>query len=182
MKLSDYSTQKIGEFIAGDADDWPYRSGPMLVAYFNKLGFRDVYGQGFPSRGTFAKEKIAELNGKPKLKDAFRELLDPRLWLEISSGTVEGCAAQVNEILRYDGFEVVRDGNFYKVRELSGAVIEVENRFAESEELSELLIEEQIQKCREKIDSATTLARLRTLGVWWKRSVQRLKLTLIPML
>jgi len=153
MKLSDYSTQRVGEFIAGDADGWPYRSGPKLVAYFNKLGFREVYGQGFPSRATFAKEKVAELNGKPKLKDALRELLDPRLWLEVSNGTVEGCAEQVNEILRYDGYEVVRDGNFYKVRELSGAVIEVENRFAESEELSELLIEEQIQKCREKVES-----------------------------
>ena len=153
MKLSDYSTQRVGEFIAGDADGWPYRTGPKLVAYFNKLGFREVYGQGFPSRATFAKEKVAELNGKPKLKDALRELLDPRLWLEVSNGTVEGCAEQVNEILRYDGYEVVRDGNFYKVRELSGAVIEVENRFAESEELSELLIEEQIQKCREKIES-----------------------------
>lgn len=153
MKLSDYSTQRVGEFIAGDADGWPYRSGPKLVAYFNKLGFREVYGQGFPSRATFAKEKVAELNGKPKLKDALRELLDPRLWLEVSNGTVEGCAEQVNEILRYDGYEVVRDGNFYKVRELSGAVIEVENRFAQSEELSELLIEEQIQKCREKVES-----------------------------
>ena len=152
MKLSDYSTQRVGEFIAGDADGWPYRSGPKLVAYFNKLGFREVYGQGFPSRATFAKEKVAELNGKPKLKDALRELLDPRLWLEVSNGTVEGCAEQVNEILRYDGYEVVRDGNFYKVRELSGAVIEIENRFAESEELSELLIEEQIQKCREKVE------------------------------
>jgi len=153
MKLSDYSTQRVGEFIAGDADGWPYRTGPKLVAYFNKLGFREVYGQGFPSRATFAKEKVAELNGKPKLKDALRELLDPRLWLEVSNGTVEGCAEQVNEILRYDGYEVVRDGNFYKVRELSGAVIEIENRFAESEELSELLIEEQIQKCREKVES-----------------------------
>ncbi len=153
MKLSDYSTQRVGEFIAGDADGWPYRTGPKLVAYFNKLGFREVYGQGFPSRATFAKEKVAELNGKPKLKDALRELLDPRLWLGVSNGTVEGCAEQVNEILRYDGYEVVRDGNFYKVRELSGAVIEVENRFAESEELSELLIEEQIQKCREKIEN-----------------------------
>ena len=37
MKLSDYSTQRVGEFIAGDADGWPYRSGPKLVAYFNKL-------------------------------------------------------------------------------------------------------------------------------------------------
>lgn len=152
MKLSDYSTQRVGEFIAGDTDGWPYRTGPKLVAYFNKLGFREVYGQGFPSRATFAKEKVAELNGKPKLKDALRELLDPRLWLEVSNGTVEGCAEQVNEILRYDGYEVVRDGNFYKVRELSGAVIEIENRFAEPEELSELLIEEQIQKCREKVE------------------------------
>lgn len=152
MKISDFSAQKIGEFIAGDPDGWPYRSGPKLVAFFNKMGFREVYGQGFPSRAIFAKEKVAELNGKPKLKDAVREMLDPRLWLEVTSGTVETCAEQINEILRYDGYEVVRDGNFYKVRELSGAVIEVEHRFEESEELSELVIEEQIQKCREKVE------------------------------
>ena len=152
MKVSDFSAQKIGEFIAGDPDGWPYRSGPKLVAFFNKMGFREVYGQGFPSRATFAKEKVAELNGKPKLKDAVREMLDPRLWLEVTNGTVETCAEQINEILRYDGYEVVRDGNFYKVRELSGAVIEVVHRFEESEELSELVIEEQIQKCREKVE------------------------------
>ncbi|PUE62876.1 hypothetical protein B9Z45_02085 [Limnohabitans sp. 2KL-17] len=152
MKLSDFSAQRIGEFIAGDPEGWPYRSGPKLVAFFNKMGFREVYGQGFPSRATFAKEKVAELNGKPKLKDAFREMLDLRLWLEVTTGTVEACAVQINEILKYDGYEVVRDGNFYKVRELAGAVIEVENRFAESEELSELLIEEQIQKCRDKVE------------------------------
>lgn len=152
MKLSDFSAQRLGEYIAGDPEGWPYRSGPKLVAFFNKMGFREVYGQGFPSRATFAKEKVAELNGKPKLKDAIREILDPRLWLDVSSGTVEACAGQVNEILKYDGYEVVRDGNFYKVRELAGAVIEVEHRFAESEELSELVIEEQIQKCREKVE------------------------------
>lgn len=152
MKLSDFSAQKIGEFIAGDPDGWPYRRGADLVNFFNKMGVRDVYTQGFPSRATFAKNKVAELNGKPKLKDAIREMLDPRLWLEVTNGTVEECAAQINEILRYDGYEVVRDGNFYKVRELAGAVIEVEHHFAESDELSELLIEEQIQKCREKVE------------------------------
>jgi len=154
MKLSDFSAQKISEFIAGDHSAWPYRSGPKLVAFFNKMGFRDIYTQGFPSRGLFSKEKMAELNGNPKLKDAIREMLDPRLWIELadSGHTVEECASQVNEILRYDGYEVVRDGNFYKVRELAGGIIDVENRFEDSEELSELLIEEQIQKCREKID------------------------------
>lgn len=154
MKISDYSAQKLGDFIAGDPDGWPYRSGPKLVSFFNKMGFRDVYGQGFPSRATFAKVRVAELNGKPKLKDAIREMLDPRLWIELATNghTIEICVAQVNEILRYDGYEVVRDGNFYKIRELAGAVIEIENRFEESDELNELVIEEQIQKCREKIE------------------------------
>lgn len=79
-------------------------------------------------------------------------MLEPRLWLEVTNGTVEECAAQINEILRYNGYEVVRDGNFYKVRELAGAVIEVEHHFADSDALSELLIEEQIKKCREKVE------------------------------
>jgi hypothetical protein len=152
MKLSDFSVQKIGEFIAGNSVSWPYRSGPKLVAFFNEMGFRDVYGQSFPARLTFAKDKIAELNGKPKLKDAIREMLDPRLWIDEKSGNVEKCAAEINEVLKYDGYEVVRDSNFYKVRELAGAVIEVEHRFAKSNQLSELLIEEQIQKCKEKVE------------------------------
>lgn len=155
MKLSDYSIKKLGELIAGNPEGWPYRSGPKLVEFFNNLGFREVYGQGFPSRGTFAQEKIGELNGKPKLKDAIREMLDPRLWMDLvkDGHTVEKAASELNELLRYDGLEVIRDGNFYKIRELHGAVIEVENRFEKSEEISELLIEEQIQKCREKVDS-----------------------------
>lgn len=119
------------------------------------MGFRDVYGQGFPSRGTFAQEKVDELNGKPKLKDVIREMLDPRLWIELANDghTVEKAAEKINEFLRYDEYEVVRDGNFYKVRELSGSIIEVENRFDKSSELSELVIEEQIRKSKEKIEN-----------------------------
>ena len=120
MKLSDFFFFLLGDYIAGNDDGWPYRSGPELVKFFNNLGFREVYAQGFPSRPTFAREKLAELNGKQKLKDAIRELLDPRLWLKlaIEGHTVESCAAQINEIVKFDGYEVVRDGNFYKVREL----------------------------------------------------------------
>jgi len=155
MKLSDFATQRIGEYIAGDLEGWPYRRGVDLVEFFNKMGFRETYGQGFPSRAIYAKEKVSELNGKPKLKDVIREMLDPRLWIDLTpkGHLVETCAAQVNEILNYDGYEVVRDGNFYKVRELAGTIIEIENRFEKSEELSELLIEEQIQKCKAKIEA-----------------------------
>ncbi|NOT17842.1 MAG: abortive infection family protein [Sulfuriferula sp.] len=152
MKLSDYSIQKLGEFIAGDPDGWPYRRGVDLVDFFNKQGFRDVYAEGFPTRRIFAQERVAQLNGKPKLKDVIRETLDPRLWMDLNIGTVTEAAEKLNELLRFDGYEVVLDGNFYKVRELSGSIIQVETRFNQSSELSELVIEEQIQKCREKIE------------------------------
>ena len=158
MKISDYSVQKIGEFIAGDPEGWPYRRGTDLVDFFNKLGFREVYAEGFPTRRVFAQNKVAELNSKPNFKHMFKEMLDPRLWIDLTKNTdgnhtVEKCAEQINELIKYDGYEVVRDGNFYKVRELSGAIIEVENRFEKSDELNEVVIEEQIQKCREKIES-----------------------------
>jgi hypothetical protein len=39
MKLSDFSAQKVGDTVASsDPDGWPYRSGPKLVAFFNKMG------------------------------------------------------------------------------------------------------------------------------------------------
>ena len=152
MKISDFSTQKIGEFIAGDITGWPYRRGIDLVDFFNKHGFRDVYEEGFPTRRIFAQRKVKELNGKPKLRDVIREMLDPRLWIDLHTGNIEDAVKKTNELLQYDGYEVIQDGNFYKVRELSGSVIEVETRFDKSSKLSELLIEEQLQKCKEKIE------------------------------
>lgn len=152
MKISDYSANKLGEFLAGDIPGWPYRRGVDLVDFFNKHGFRDVYGEGFPTRRVFAQAKVKELNGKSKLKDVIREMLDPRLWIDLHTGNIEEAVKKTNELLQYDGYEVIKDGNFYKVRELSGSVIEVETRFDKPLELSELLIEEQIRKCKEKIE------------------------------
>lgn len=152
MKISDYSINKFGAFIAGDVAGWPYRRGIDLVAFFNKLGFCDVYEEGFPTRRIYAQDKLKALNDKPKLKDVFREALDPRLWIDCHSGTVVEAAAKLNEIISFDGYEVMLDGKFYKVRELFGSIIEVEKRFDEISELSELLIEEQIRKSREKIE------------------------------
>lgn len=153
MKISEYSANKLGEFISGDVSGWPYRRGVDLVEFFNKHGFRDVYGEGFPTRKFFAQAKIKELIGKNKLKDVIREMLDPRLWIDFHTGTIEEAVSKTNELLQYDGYEVIRDGIFYKVRELSGSIIDVETRFDKSSELSELIIEEQIGKCREKIEA-----------------------------
>jgi Abortive infection C-terminus len=154
MKISDFSIQEISKFIIGDSNKWPHRTRRDLIDFFNKLGLREMDYQNSDSKAVFAKNKVTELNGKPELKNAIKELLDPRRWTNITSSTVEECVVQINGILKYDNYEVIKDGNFYKVRELVGSIIELENHFAKSDKLSELLIEEQIKKCKEKIESA----------------------------
>lgn len=156
MKISDYSIQRIGEFIAGDIAGWPYRRGVDIVDFFNRHGSRDIYAEGFPTRRIYAENKVKELNGKPKLKEVVREMLDPRLWIDLKNagtGNIEDAVFQINEILKYDGYEVIKDGIFYKVREPSSAVIEVEANFNKPTNISELLINEQIHKCKEKIEN-----------------------------
>ena len=155
MKLSDFTVQRLALMICGDLKGWPYRRGTDLVKFFNQFGFRDAYGQGFPARAAYAEEKLRLLNGKPVLRDVVRCALEPRLWFDLKAndgGTVEQAADAMTEQLRYDGYEVLRDGLTYKVRDLSGAVVTVETPFSKASKLSELLIEEQIKKCRDKID------------------------------
>ena len=52
MILSHKTLEKLREIINGD-NTKRYRSGPKLVEFFNRLGFRDTYGQGFPSRWVY---------------------------------------------------------------------------------------------------------------------------------
>lgn len=141
--------------IAGDTTGWPYRSGPDLVRFFNEYGFRDVYEQGFPTRYMFAEEKLKALNNKDVMKDVFKDMLDSRNW--INSGKdlhpVEQCAAEVNEMVKHDNIEVIKDGLYYKARLLSGGLIELEVPFKKASDITEIAIEEQIKKCREKITS-----------------------------
>jgi hypothetical protein len=61
MILSHQALEKLREIINGDNTD-RYRSGPKLVEFFNRLGFRDTYGQGFPSRWKYTDEKLKQIN------------------------------------------------------------------------------------------------------------------------
>jgi len=49
MKLQQKSIEKLRQLINEGTE---YRSGPTLVLFFNEFGFKDLYGQGFPSRFT----------------------------------------------------------------------------------------------------------------------------------
>jgi len=65
MHLSPRTLENLREMINERTE---YRSGPKLVQFFNRLGFSDVYGRGFPSRWLFTDERLAEINGTPALE------------------------------------------------------------------------------------------------------------------
>ena len=79
MKLSPKTIQVLREIINEKSQ---YRSGPMLVEFFNDLGFHDVYGQGFPSRWAYTEEKLNELNGTATLDQCIKNVFAPVNYIE----------------------------------------------------------------------------------------------------
>ncbi len=70
----------------------------------------------------------------------------------------------LNGYLKYDGSELVRHGETYRVREIHGALVELEVPSQETGEIGYVFIDEQIKKCDLKIfegdyDGAITNAR-----------------------
>ncbi|MBN3761163.1 abortive infection family protein [Burkholderia sp. Ac-20365] len=168
MKLSPYTLTKLADIVCGNLPGWPYRRGTDLVDFFNQYGFRDVYESGFPSRATFAKDKLTELSGKPAMTDMLCAVADPRHWFDMN--TVEGtpthdeCVAKLNELLAFDNVQLVRERNGYRIRSLDGTVIEAESIPGDLPEPSAESIDAQIRKCRAKLevgdfDGAITNAR-----------------------
>lgn len=152
MKVSEYTIEFLGNLVAGDLEGAPYRSGPQLVKFFNEFGGRDVYpsGGGFPSRRIYAQDKLRELNGQAVMKKVIATTLDPRAFLKHELD-MEPVIAKVNENLKHDGYEVVKDGLTYKVRELSAGSIKLSVPAKVSHELTQLAIDDNIRKCEEKL-------------------------------
>jgi len=87
MKISERTIKRLGEIITGDKALSPYRSGPKLVAFFNDLGTNHTYGQGFPSRWTFAEDCLRQFNDTPILKRIILSALDQRDFIGAPSTT-----------------------------------------------------------------------------------------------
>lgn len=85
-----------------------YRSGPELVRFFNRLGFRDTYGQGFPSRWKYTDDKLQQINGQPKLDQCIRATLDPVNFVA-RIDALDKIIVEFNEYLAFDKWKVVRD-------------------------------------------------------------------------
>lgn len=163
MEISERSISALAKILTGDSQISPYRSGPVLVRLFNELGANDVYGQGFPSRWRFAEEKIRALNGTSHLEALIRVILDPRDWREFDKPREEA-VAYLNDYLKFDGFEVAPNGEFFGVRDLSGGAVAFEYPSRSARDVNQLFIEQQVKKCDRKLsendyDGAITNAR-----------------------
>lgn len=163
MKLSSRSIQALGKIVTGDKELSRYRSGPKLVELFNDFGASDRYGQGFPSRWQYAEEKLHAINGTRMLPALIRSVFDPRDFLDAKM-EVEPAIDYLNQRLKYDGYELVKDGDFVKVRDIDGAMVDMTNPFKGSEDNAHIFIDEQIHKSEIKIqdkdyDGAITNAR-----------------------
>ena len=173
MKISERTIKRLGEIITGDKALSPYRSGPKLVTFFNDLGTNHTYGQGFPSRWTFAEDCLRQFNDTPILKRIILSALDPRDFMgatvydkasqQNKPASVQDALTYLNEFLAYDGYEVVPHGKSYDVVDRTRGEILVDVKL-EPSHLSRAFIVEQIEKCRTKMgqgdyDGAITNAR-----------------------
>lgn len=115
-----------------------YRSGPKLVQFFNDLGFKDSYGQGFPSRWLFTDERLAKINGTSALDQCIRNTFAPVNFV----GRIQELdllIKEFNQYLAFDKWKVVRqeaDVGFQKLEKVeidSGEPRDSENEFLSRE-------------------------------------------------
>jgi hypothetical protein len=165
MKVSERTISATARVITGDGGISPHRSGSSLVKFFNEFGSNDVYGPGFPSRWYYAEDKLRQLNETPTMVRVFESVLDPRNY--IGTGlSPELVARHLNEYLSYDGYELVKQGNTYRVRELDAVTVQLEVPSESFSKISHIFMEEQIRKCDRKVfegDFAGAITNARSL-------------------
>jgi hypothetical protein len=151
MKISRNTLAEVVKIVTGDTNMSPYRSGPMLVRLFNEFGSNDFYAPGFPSRWKYAEEKLLPLNGTPTLRRLVNTIFDATEWIgkEVKP---EVAAEHLNKYLKFDGFELTRDGEHFKVHETGAVAVQFDTPFPQSQEVNHVFIEEQVRKCDKKID------------------------------
>lgn len=105
MNLSKKTLEKLRNLINEETE---YRSGPLLVEFFNELGFNDTYGQGFPSRWYYTDEKLTQINGTPALDRCIRNIFAVTNFIG-RFGALDGHIADFNQYLAFDKWQVIRN-------------------------------------------------------------------------
>jgi hypothetical protein len=105
MKISTRTLERLKDIVTGDTLDSPYRKGFELVNFFNVYGEGDLYGQGFPARPVFVREKLEKFNGTDTMRDIISAAFD---FIGMVNYNAEDAAYQFNKhYLARDGFRLI---------------------------------------------------------------------------
>lgn len=123
MIISSKSLECLREMIN---EKTTYRSGPVLVNFFNQLGFNEQYpygSGGFPSRWAYTDEKLQRLNGTPELDKCVKMVFNPAEFIG-QMDVLSACLKEFNEYLAFDGWKVVIKNTGVEIHKSSGPDIE----------------------------------------------------------
>lgn len=140
MILQEKSLEKLRTLINEETE---YRSGPKLVAFFNDLGFRDEYGQGFPSRWYYTDEKLKIINGTPELDKCIKKLFAPVNFIG-RFNELDKLIKVFNQYIAFDGWKVIREEKeikFAKADKINFEEVHKDEDIFLKEEFGEISIE-----------------------------------------
>lgn len=122
MVLSPKSLECLREMINQKTT---YRSGPVLVEFFNRLGFNESYSWngGFPSRWAYTDEKLNAINGRPELDRCIKMVFNPAEFIG-RLDVLRSCLAEFNEYLAFDGWVVEVKNTGVEIHWVKGPDIE----------------------------------------------------------
>lgn len=120
MVLSPKTLEKLRLLINEETE---YRSGPQLVRFFNRIGFNDNYGQGFPSRWVYTDEKLQLINGTSKLEQCIKMVFNPANFIE-NIQDLDDFIEGFNKYLTFDKWKTFRKGAELQFKKLDKVEID----------------------------------------------------------
>lgn len=129
MIINEKTLKKLRELINEETE---YRSGPMLVEFFNSLGFQDTYwGKPFPSRWVYTDEKLKIINGTPELDKCIKILFSPINYIE-KIDKLDNFINDFNKYLAFDDWKIIRNKRNIEFKKINGEE-EFEKKLNETE-------------------------------------------------
>ena len=105
MILNSKTLEKLRLLINEETE---YRSGPLLVNFFNELGFKENYFQGFPSRWIYTDDKLKKINGTPEIDKCIKKVFAPVNFIG-RFVELDKYINDFNQFLAFDNWKVVRE-------------------------------------------------------------------------
>ncbi|MBV5281531.1 MAG: hypothetical protein JZU53_03760 [Paludibacter sp.] len=105
MNLNHKTIEKLRNLINEETE---YRSGPKIIDFFRDLGFKDTYGQGFPSRWKYTDDRLTQINGTPELDSCIKKLFNPVNFIGRIS-QLDKHIDDFNQYLAFDKWSVIRN-------------------------------------------------------------------------